>query len=117
MTNPACILVYGRDHKLFETRCLVLESTGGAVHATTKLMEAERILLEKHPNLLVLCYTLNTEDRAVILDSAQRFCPGIKTLTLTADGQPETGEGDHDIFTGARAFKAKVVEVLGENRA
>ncbi len=117
MSNPACILVYGRDHKLLETRCLVLESTGGAVHATTKLLEAERILEENHPDLLVLCYTLTATDQAEILASAQRFRPGIKTLVLTADGQRETGEGDHDIFAGARAFKAKVVEVLAENRA
>lgn len=116
MPNPAYILVYGRDRKLLETRCLVLESTGGTVHATTKILEAERILRDEHPDLLVLCYTLTAADRAEILESAQQFCPGIRTLVLTADGQPETGHGDHDIFTGTRAFKAKVVEVLGENR-
>ena len=117
MSNPACILVYGRDHRLLETRRMVLESTGGDVHATTKLLEAEQILREQHPTLVVLCYTLSGPERAAILSSAQHLRPDIKTLVLTADGQPESSEGDHDIFTGARAFKARVVEILGQGQS
>jgi len=112
MSNPACILVYGRDPSLLETRCMLLETTGSKVHATTEPEQAEQIIREERPDLLVLCYTLSPEDRTNILSAAQHLRPEMKTLILTADGTSETGNGDLDIFTGARALRAKVVEML-----
>jgi DNA-binding response OmpR family regulator len=80
MSHPACILVYGRDPSLLETRCMVLETTGSVVRATAEPEEAERIIRDERPALLVLCYTLSPEDRSSILSSAQLLRPDMKTL-------------------------------------
>jgi hypothetical protein len=93
---------------------MVLEWTGGEVYAVHELGEAERILRDRRPDLLVLCYTLSRRERGAVLGAARRLRPGVKTLILKADGTPPTGEGDHDVFTGARAFAAKVAELLGQ---
>ena len=114
MSNPACILVYGRDASLLETRCMLLETTGFKVYATTQWEDAERIIEEEKPALFVLCYTLSPEDRSSILRAAQRLGPEMRLLILTADGQPsEDSPSDSlNIFSGARAFRAKVMDLL-----
>ncbi|MDP9050750.1 MAG: hypothetical protein M3O31_08525 [Acidobacteriota bacterium] len=91
---------------------MLLETTGRVVHATTEPEQAEQIIREEHPDLLVLCYTLSPDDRSSILSAAQHLRPAMRTLILTADGTTETGQDDLSIFTGARALKAKVVEML-----
>jgi hypothetical protein len=115
MLNQSRILVYGRDPSLLETRQLVLETIGGKVNATTELKCAERFLTQGPLNLLVLCYTLSSEDRGVILALAQRLHPNLNVLVLRADGpaSTETADGDFSIFGGPAALKAKVMEMLG----
>ena len=117
MSHPACILVYGRDASLLETRCMLLETTGSKVYATTRWEDAERIIKEQHPTLFVLCYTLTPEDRSSVLHFAQRFSPEMRLLILTADGQPsdDNPENTHNIFAGAEAFKARVVGLLHDH--
>ena len=114
MSNPACILVYGRDASLLETRRMLLATTGFQVYATTEWEAAERVIKEEKPALFVLCYTLAPGDRSSILNSAERLYPEMRVLILTADGQPsdDSPEDTLNIFAGARAFKARVVELL-----
>jgi DNA-binding NtrC family response regulator len=119
MSNPARILIYGRDSSLLETRQLVLQTVGGIVDATTDFEHAKRLLIEERPDLLVLCYTLTSQDRAAILSAVQDTRPAVQVLVLRADGPPstQTSEDEFSIFTGPGALKAKVIEMLGRREA
>jgi len=119
MTHPSRIVVYGRDPSLLETRQLVLETIGGMVDATTQMERAEHFLANDPPDLLVLCYTLSSEDRGAILALAERLHPSLKVLVLRADGpaSTQTAEADFSIFSGPAALKAKVIEMLGRSES
>jgi DNA-binding NtrC family response regulator len=114
MMNTDFILVYGRDPNVLETRRMVLETTGARVLATTRWEEAQQVIENATVSLLVLCYTLSSEDRLLILQFAQRVSPEINALVLRADGQspPDFDKDTLDVFAGPRAFKAKVMEML-----
>ena len=93
---------------------MVLETTGARVLSTTRWEEAQQVISDASLDVLVLCYTLSSEDRLSILEFAERERPEIKTLVLRADGQshPDFEKDTLDVFAGTRAFKAKVVELL-----
>ena len=114
MSDPAPILVYGSDLSLLETRRMVLKTPGGEVYTATKPAEAEQILLHAKPNLLVLCYTLSSEDRRSILDFARGIHPAMTILVLEADrpAGAETAQETFNIFSGPDALKKKVRELL-----
>ena len=114
MSDEVSILVYGRDPVVLETRRMVLETTGASVVATTGWEQAQQVISNPSLDLLVLCYTLSSEDRQSILQFAQGIRPEITTLVLRADGQSSAdfGKDTLDVFAGPRAFKAKVMELL-----
>ena len=114
MSNPARILVYGRDPSLLETRQLVLQTIGGTVLATRELEFARDVLTKEEADLVVLCYTLSPDERAAILDFFEHLHQRPRVLILRADG-PASFQTDEDfsIFSGPAALKAKVVEMLG----
>jgi len=115
MSNPARVLIYGRDPSLLETRQLVLETTGGVVVATTELEDTKHELVHNQPDLLVLCYTLSPDDRSAILSSVDCLVPKLKVLVLRADGPAitQTDDCDFSIFNGPAALKSKVMKMLG----
>lgn len=114
MSNPARILVFGRDSSLLETRQLVLETIGGIVDATTKLDQARLLLAHSAPDLLILCYTLSPDDRSTILGTVRKIRPELKVLVLRADGPAsvQTDDEEFNIFWGAGALRARVKEML-----
>ena len=114
MSNPARILVFGRDSSLLETRQLVLETIGGIVNATTKLDQARLLLAHSAPDLLILCYTLSPDDRSAILGIVRKIRPELKVLVLRADGPAsvQTDDEEFNIFWGAGALRARVKEML-----
>ena len=119
MSIPATILIYGRDASLLETRRMVLETIGGRVCATTDFEETKQMMTEAEPDVLVLCYTLNADDRESILSSAEALRPEMKILVLIADGPASKQMSDDafSIFAGPAALKAKVTEMLGRHSA
>ena len=113
MSIPAPVLVYGRDRKLLETRRLVLQTLGGKVYAADDRETTEQLIRDLMPGVLVLCYTLSPEERDLILSFVHAVYPATKVLILRADG-PASAQTDDDfsIFTGPRALRRKVEEML-----
>lgn len=113
LSDSASILVYGRDSNLLKTRRWVLETIGSKVYATTSLKETEQLIISVKPTLLVLCFTLSSEDRRYVLKLVQALRPQMKVLTLTADGPAGMPEGnDFNIFAGTAALKLRAIEML-----
>ncbi len=113
MASLAPVVVYGWDSKLLETRRLVIQTLGGKVYAAADRRSAEQLIHDLKPGVLVLCYTLAPEERDLILAFARTHYPAVKILTLGADGPVTAETSDHfSIFTGPRALKTKVAEML-----
>jgi DNA-binding response OmpR family regulator len=114
MSIPASILVYGRDLLLLETRRMLLERTYRRVYIASEREQAQEIIRVERPDLLVLCYTLSSEDRKVITAAASALHPDMKVLLLQADGPvgKQTSGDTFNIFSGPAAFKGKVEKML-----
>ena len=117
MSNPGPILVYGRDSRLLDTRHLLLETLGGKVYEAADREMAERLLVQLEPAVLVLCYTLESEERDLITSFVKVTCPTTKVLVLQADGPASTQtDEEFSIYTGPAAFIARVAEMIAVSK-
>jgi len=73
-----CILVYGSDQLLLNTRTMVLEKAGYAVLTAIEASDVERIILSQKISLLVLCHTLSSEKCEAALELAESRRPVIR---------------------------------------
>jgi DNA-binding NtrC family response regulator len=83
MTEPAHILLYGRDRDLLESRCLVLESAGFKASTATELRAVEQRIGKEHLDLLIICYTISREARERVLAAIHAIQPDLRSLVLT----------------------------------
>lgn len=114
MSSPASILVYGSDSSLLATRRMVLETLGGRVETAVDQKEAEQLLLNPEFELLVLCFTISSEERELILQAARRRTPQLRVLVLLGDGPSSANspEDQFSIFAGPAKLKTKILEML-----
>jgi len=82
--EPAYILIYGRDLNLLKLRKLVLQLRGYVVLTTCSEIEARQFLSFTAIDLMLLCYTLPTEECDSLVREATIAWPGTKVLILTA---------------------------------
>ena len=109
------ILVYGRDHRLLETRGWVLEQAGYRVLTALTLAEAERIAEIETVGLLLLCHSLSVEDYEKALTAVSTIHPDIKRLLMTANTPLCPLSPDDRVlsaFDGPRALVAAVHELV-----
>ncbi len=89
MTAPISILIFGQDSLLLSTRQWILATSGHSVRTSAHLPDVRQILLAEQIDLLILCHTLQPDDRdralAFLKSGAmkQRECVP-KHLILTA---------------------------------
>ena len=109
------ILVYGRDHRLLETRGWVLEQAGYRVLTALTLAEVERIAASESIDLLLLCHSLSVEDSEKALIAVSATHPEMKRLLMTAN-TPLCPIGENDrvlsAFDGPKALAAAVYELV-----
>jgi DNA-binding NtrC family response regulator len=93
---------------------MLLETLGGEVSSAHDQAETERMIRDRGPSVLVLCYTLSEEERAEVLASARTLNPRIRVLVLLADGSADlrTNEDVFNIFRGPAALKTKIQQML-----
>jgi hypothetical protein len=106
---PTCILLYGKDSRLLQTRQWVLENAGYRVLATTDLSEDQ---LKPPVELLILCHTLSCEgEHGEVSETTRAIGRGVKILTMTTDlPTMMTEAGDHflNAFDGPETLLATV---------
>ena len=102
--------MFGGDALLLETRKWVLEKAGFAVATTATLAGLREAIVEKHLEVLILCYTLSTVKCESALSFATSQAPDTQVLALDA-GRPACLSAftqTLDIRVGPRALIAKV---------
>jgi len=113
--ESAAVLIYGRDHRLLETRRWVLERAGLTVRTTVELSDIEEILASQTIDLFILCHTLSPEESDVVLAKAHTLRPDMKYLVLTANtplGSLGSREEFVSAFEGPRTLLAVVERLL-----
>ncbi|WP_263385634.1 hypothetical protein [Granulicella arctica] len=109
------VLVYGRDHRLLETRRWVLEQAGMKVITATEGSHVEQTLATQSIDIFILCHTLSPEESDAALLIASVLRPEMKNLVLTAN-TPLGSLGSHEqivsAFEGPRGLLAVVERLL-----
>ena len=109
--TSVCILVYGSDPLLLDTRTMVLEKAGYAVFIAREASDVERIVLSQKISLIVLCHTLSSEKCEAALELAESRRPAMRSLVLTAGTTP-CSERSHDAILSAFDGPRKLVETV-----
>ncbi|MES2393623.1 MAG: hypothetical protein V4555_18440 [Acidobacteriota bacterium] len=86
MPAPVSILLIGRDERLLETRCLVLEASGYKTTAVRELSELEEHFSRQAFDVLILCHSLRASDvQQAVATAATQPRPPKCLLLVTAD--------------------------------
>jgi DNA-binding response OmpR family regulator len=85
MSEPPCILIYGSDAVLIQSRGLVLEKAGFSVRTALELNDAELIISTRQVQLCILCRSLSSKECLTLLATAQNLHPKLKILSLHTD--------------------------------
>ena len=99
MSVSTCILIYGQDRLLLETRRWVLERAGFQVSTTTELTDVEQIATIQHIDLFILCHTLSSEQLKRAFALAHALRPKRQILVLAEPNTPPSAEG-HQVLSG-----------------
>jgi hypothetical protein len=101
MPIPACVLLFGKDAHLQESRRLVLESIGCKVYVGTRLLALNQILANFPIDFLILCHTLSEEECEQVKSIIQSRWPTVKVVVLAANTFDQCSEsGDRVVSTG-----------------
>jgi two-component SAPR family response regulator len=86
---PGKLLIYGNDSMLLTTRRLILEKVGYEVATVSTFSDAMLLVLNQQLDLLILCQSLNEEERRGMLESAYAINPQLKCAVLQFTGGHE----------------------------
>jgi len=106
----------GRDTHLLETRKWVLQSLGYRVLTMSRLAELDGLAPTPPVNLVVLCHTLSTKERADAIARASKRWKDVKKLLLLRDSSttPSAVLGQVERILDAPAgLLNKVTELIG----
>jgi DNA-binding response OmpR family regulator len=90
------ILVYGNDPLLLTTRRLVLEKAGFRVFTSMKYEDTMQMMLNQQLDLLILCQTLNVDERLGALAISRHVFPPMKTVIMSQPGESSSLVGPHE---------------------
>jgi DNA-binding NtrC family response regulator len=118
MPCSVCVLLFGNDLRLLESRRLVLESAGCTVYTAMRLLAVNQILTERPIDLLILCHSLTTEECERAKSVVEAQSPKVKVLILTAanftqcnvraDGVVNAGEGPKALLECVNQMARKI---------
>ncbi len=76
------ILIYSNDPALLSTRRLILEQAGAQVFATTDFEQEIWFIASPEPNLLILCESLQMDQRWAAMMIVRDLRPEMKVLVM-----------------------------------
>jgi hypothetical protein len=113
MPYPVCVLLFGNDEHLLESRRMVLESVSCTVYSATRLLALNRILTDRPIDLLILCHTLTTEECERAKSVVEAHSPQVKVLVLEAANFAQCAATGDRVVSTAEGPKA-LLETIGE---
>jgi len=111
MPTSASVLVFGRDHQLVHTRCLILEKAGFHVRTAASLPDIQQLPPEPHMDVMVLCHSLSPQDCDEALILTHERWPDIQTIALVA-GVSDCGSDSTDAVMEAYEGPAKLIAAV-----
>jgi|HubBroStandDraft_2_1064218.scaffolds.fasta_scaffold243371_1 hypothetical protein len=115
----ATILISGNDAMLLTTRRMIFEPAGYTVFTTDSVSNARLVLMNHQIDVLVLCQSLDDNDRASILRVAHLLQPEIKCASLSFDGREVAIEDaeTHWGLNGPPSLLAAIGQMLQQRTA
>lgn len=113
--RPPLLVNYGRDLKLMQIRCWILEASGYRVRIVGA--RADDSLFQESADLLILCHTLSLFEVVQCLQLAHRHSYSAKVLALRAT-HPVTIDlpvATFNTMEGPKAFLAMLADLLRDN--
>ena len=78
------VLCLSRDHRLLQTRQMVLASRYSAI-AVGNVAELSALPADLHLDVVLLCHTLSKDESELAARIARERWPGVRILTLSAE--------------------------------
>lgn len=101
MSGSVCVLLFGNDAHLLETRRWVLECGGCRVYTATHFMALDHILNDRSVDLVILCHSLNEEECTRARSIIKAHSSNLKILNLTVnDSRSSTKDGEQVVSAG-----------------
>jgi hypothetical protein len=112
--SQACILIYGRDRQLLETRRMILGRSGANVWTAAQLADFDQIAPSVSINLIVLCHSLSMEDCGRGLALAHTRWPQIQSVAMISGPNGYNSKSLDRIVEAARgpAYLLQTVTML-----
>lgn len=120
MSTTPCLLIYGHDAMLLQTRRWLLEGECFRVLSVADLAEVRRLVADEQIDLFVLCHSLSPRESREALTTARAIRPDIKGLFITVDGSSYAEEpqaGVVSCFGGPKVLLTAVRELLARRTA
>ena len=114
MSAPASVLVFGRDHQLVHTRCLILQRAGYRVWTASSLDEINGLLPQPAMDVMLLCHTLSTEECNKALEVTHERWPQIQTIALVS-GSSGCASEPTDAVMNASDGPAKLIKAVSKH--
>jgi DNA-binding NtrC family response regulator len=114
MNVGACVLIYGRDPVLLETRTQILRQGGFRIVAISALQEF--LDLQSHDfRVFVLCHTLSAKDQQEAIEAGRKANRSLRTIVMAVH-EPKFKLGHRtsviNPFEGPEALTASVREAM-----
>ena len=111
MSAPASVLVFGRDHQLVHTRCLILEKAGFSVRTAASLPDIRHLPSEPNMDVMLLCHSLSPQDCDEALSVTHQRWPHIQTIAMIS-GHSDCGSSSTDAAIDATEGPAKLINAV-----
>jgi DNA-binding NtrC family response regulator len=115
MSANICILIFGRDRLLLQTREWLLEAAGYRVVLAQTLAEVDEIVSKQHVQMLVLCHTVSVKDGEDALAVVTAHCPHVKCLVLAEESKQKIASCAETLpmMSGPQSFISKIQTLVG----
>jgi DNA-binding response OmpR family regulator len=94
MSNTAGILLYGHDELLLATRGMIFKLAGFQVRTAKTLDEFSRMLEERLPDLIVLCYSAPRNECVAVCMIAKNRAAEMPTMQLVTTIAFDSRDGE-----------------------
>ena len=108
------VLVCGNDRLLLQTREAVLRLAEFDVACVEGVKDLYQTLERDHPDLLILCFSLKSEDKKDVVGLARERSPETKILAIAGASGGSNPDGCYElgVLAGPNALVEKTAQLL-----
>ena len=108
----ASILSIGRDTELLRLRSAILRQAGYLVTETSDPHVAVSTFLKNAPDVVVLCHTLSSQQKTILIHDIHAFKPHTSILSLEAEHSDVNADAVISSMDGPKTMLAAVAGLV-----